>query len=1647
MSVIRHVVTRIIAVAAFGLLWTAGDAAASIDFDGSGNVDFDDFFIFANSYGKVPGDTGYDPTYDLDGSDEIDLGDFFIFADNFGRDAAAIVIPDPPGPGPGPYDNAAVVLSLDTPTEISGVAGGETIDVTLSAAGLVGAEQFSIVLEVSPADAFDLAVTTFTHNAAQFTVSPGVEFPDADQVKSGSASFSAAVNGDALLGTFSLRTSAAFGQDNEAIIEVVRFTVGPNSTEQDVFLDADLDLTVAVNPAAPAPLLGIPFSELSDADVAAIALDGDLTDWEAILGAPALTGEDFFADPTVGEGAAYNAADLAFNVWLAWHPTTERLYVAIERIDDIYINDYQGGNPGDIWRHDSIEFMIDGDNSGGDYSRLANEDWSDEEGTLNHNRTAQQFVAIADALDDQHIGYQGAGGDWVNFPPYSDAGGASIGTGPTTSVIEFYVTPFDNLIWDDPTESAPSRLFPDKLIGFEISVPDFDSDPGSYHAYHRLSGQPATWRYADNFVDGQLLSASPPPINPPAPRLRVNAPNGGDEFLIGGWHNIHWFADVPVADVRIEYSPDGGTSWTEIVASTPNDGLFEWQIPDDPTDEALIHVSDAADAGLFDTSNALFSIVINPPEVTSLMPPWGGLGYPDIAITVAFDRPMDPTTLTPATFLVEGSTSGAAIGTVDYDPETFAATFYPNANFALGETVTVTLSGDVADEGGVTLDSNQNGVLDGAPDDDLVWSFPVDQPLEMVAYPATVPPVLDGRILAGEYAEAVPVYVELSAPDKLPGVGLNWDDPPDGPTDLSFTTLALYTPNDLFIAVDVADDAFHDDSDQIWQNDAVELYMDGDLVANDLSIHWNHASPEGFQLLIDLRDEAGAWGLEFDQDWFATTRTYDGGYVVEFRIPLTSIDIEDGPGVTHPSPGDEVGLNISVNDDDDGGSKEHYGVWSSPPPDEWKWNRESDWGRLYFSPVPAGPIALISPNGSESWPAGGTRPILWEADAGITTVVIEYSTDGGSTWTEIVGDAPNIGLYEWTLPPGSADAVLMEISDASDQIEDHSDRPFSIREPDPHHVERVWTHRRAVFPNEPFSIYAQIEPGEAEIVLVEAELFSEATQQLEDTVVLADDGVDPDMEEGDHIFSGASTIDAAGKYPLDVVIDDAADIQMRQIEAGAVNVVHTFVQFPERILVDPAELPFVSVPLLIEDDGTAGYLTEGFFSAEFDLHLQGNGLEPQAAAPQFLGSGLDGQSFLSQFSAKSWWDGDHDNINLETSLAGAESLFPTPVPSTGQAILAFVDLELDVSRFDYLNMNISHVAFDEDAIPHLAFEGGSLELGKGDIDLSKTIDAFDASLVLMHTVRALNLDWPDDDINGPVEDTYVFELLEEVWRQADVSGKAGVTAFDASLIMRRAVGIITHFPAEADAYRLWEPPDWWMPPAAPAVKPVAAPPRLQRIVSLGAAAEQSDGSLVVPISIDAMEGILAGTVVLDFDAAYLQPAGVRPTDLTENYLLADHTRGNSLRVSFAGVEAQAGSGPFAELLFERIDASFAPDDLRLTEVQLNEGEIETRIAASTLAVAAPLPQTLALHPNYPNPFNPRTTINYDLPVADQVHLTVYNLTGQQVRILIDGPQPAGRHSAVWNGMDDSGSKVGSGVYLFRLETTGSILVRKMLLIK
>ena len=94
------------------------------------------------------------------------------------------------------------------------------------------------------------------------------------------------------------------------------------------------------------------------------------------------------------------------------------------------------------------------------------------------------------------------------------------------------------------------------------------------------------------------------------------------------------------------------------------------------------------------------------------------------------------------------------------------------------------------------------------------------------------------------------------------------------------------------------------------------------------------------------------------------------------------------------------------------------------------------------------------------------------------------------------------------------------------------------------------------------------------------------------------------------------------------------------------------------------------------------------------------------------------------------------------------------------------------------------------------------------------------------------------------------------------------------------------------------------------------------------------------------------------------------------------------------------------------------------------------------------PAAFALATNYPNPFNPATTIQYALPQPADVQLTVYNVVGQVVRTLVAEHQSAGRYLVAWDATDDSGQSLSAGIYFYRLQAGGEFhAVKKMLLLK
>jgi hypothetical protein len=94
-----------------------------------------------------------------------------------------------------------------------------------------------------------------------------------------------------------------------------------------------------------------------------------------------------------------------------------------------------------------------------------------------------------------------------------------------------------------------------------------------------------------------------------------------------------------------------------------------------------------------------------------------------------------------------------------------------------------------------------------------------------------------------------------------------------------------------------------------------------------------------------------------------------------------------------------------------------------------------------------------------------------------------------------------------------------------------------------------------------------------------------------------------------------------------------------------------------------------------------------------------------------------------------------------------------------------------------------------------------------------------------------------------------------------------------------------------------------------------------------------------------------------------------------------------------------------------------------------------------------VPTDFALHDNYPNPFNPTTTLRFDLPEISDVRLTIYNVLGKRVKSFKMQNTPAGYHSIRWNATNDFGSPVSAGVYLYQLQAKDFVKTKKMILLK
>ncbi|MFH1571688.1 MAG: FlgD immunoglobulin-like domain containing protein, partial [Gemmatimonadota bacterium] len=309
----------------------------------------------------------------------------------------------------------------------------------------------------------------------------------------------------------------------------------------------------------------------------------------------------------------------------------------------------------------------------------------------------------------------------------------------------------------------------------------------------------------------------------------------------------------------------------------------------------------------------------------------------------------------------------------------------------------------------------------------------------------------------------------------------------------------------------------------------------------------------------------------------------------------------------------------------------------------------------------------------------------------------------------------------------------------------------------------------------------------------------------------------------------------------------------------------------------------------------------------------------------------------------------------------------------------------------------------------------------GDTSKNGVVRALDASLILQMNVELVT----------PPFDAYQFLVGDVNPAGVYPEGKSYPYPIsnDATLILQYAVGLITSFPIEAGV------------PNPHPYKPVAAARRL----ALGTPAPQS-GSLSVPLVVDNVDGVLSGNLTLSFDPVSYRVEGVSLTDRTSQFLVASKAVDGQLRIAFAGAQSESeGMGALLTIAVTPLAGTTGEAPLRFEEVSLNGGETQVELVAGDAALL--VPQASQLLPNWPNPFNPETSIRYQLAGPGTVRLTIYDALGQSVRTLVDETQQAGSYSVTWDGLSNAGRRAATGIYFYTLETGGAVQTRKMTLLR
>ncbi|MBI1938936.1 MAG: hypothetical protein HYS25_12560 [Ignavibacteriales bacterium] len=512
--------------------------------------------------------------------------------------------------------------------------------------------------------------------------------------------------------------------------------------------------------------------------------------------------------------------------------------------------------------------------------------------------------------------------------------------------------------WTTIVESTPS-------IGFYTwnQIPNLNSQLCKIRIFDAVDGEPSDVSDSVFTITNQVTQT-----------LEVTLPNGSESWQAGTAKSIIWKSSG-VSNVKIDFTSNNGITWNNIIDNLYNTGAYEWNVPNSLSTQCLIRISDANDGEPVDQSNGPFNIVPKP-ELKIIAPnggetwtagqidtiKWYSVGVENVFIDYTADNGITWNTIVEKTpsdgeYAFSFSSSGTLFKVRIIDAENLSPRDESDGTFTvLPEPKIIVVSPNGGEELYVGSSNNimwtsnniENVKIDFTTNNGATWATIVN------STPS------DGVFAWNSIPDLSSLQCRIRISDAVDGI----------PADISDDNFTITTLGNQLIRVTAPNGG------EDWQAGSAQ------------NITWDAAGITNVKIEFTTNN-----GINWST---IVSSTQSDGFFTWLQLPSLST----------------TNCKVRISDASDG----------SP----------SDESDSFFDISPEPDIEILRPNGNEIFLTGAVEEIRWTSES-VENVKIEYTTNNGATWTEIINNLPSNGSYYWsTIPALNSSLCKIKISDADD---------------------------------------------------------------------------------------------------------------------------------------------------------------------------------------------------------------------------------------------------------------------------------------------------------------------------------------------------------------------------------------------------------------------------------------------------------------------------------------------------------------------------------------------------------------------------------------------------------------------------------------